>query len=137
VMAITASRGGVRQGPPSNRRSKGVGVMSFKHRLLLIVGIATLLVTTQVGKPSTTGHQLTDGDIHRASSVNRALKGDKLMVANPRTVEPHSTPMSRPDVRSSDIKIGCERPFSAIVSVRSDVAGRCIASVTRPHSSLA
>jgi hypothetical protein len=100
-------------------------------RFWLIVGIATLLVTVQAVRPSKTGHQLTDADIQRASSVNRALKGDKLMTAN------NSTPVSRPDVRSSDVKIGCERPFSAIVSVRSDVTGRCIASVTRPHSSLA
>ena len=99
-------------------------------RFWLIVGIATLLVTAQAVRPSKTGHQLTDADIQRASSVNRALKGDKLMTAN------NSTPVS-PDVRSSDVKIGCERPFSAIVSVRSDIAGRCIASVNWARSSLA
>jgi hypothetical protein len=107
--------------------------MSFKHRFWLIVGIAMLLVTAEAARPSTTAHQLTDADVR---IVNRALKGDKLMVAIPRAVEPNSIPVSRPDVRSSDIKIGCERPFSAIVSARSDVAGRCIASVPRLHSSL-
>ncbi len=118
--------------------------MSFEHHALnwlsLIVGIAVLLVAAQaVRPPSTTGHQLPDAGIGIASShvVNRALKADKVMVAKPQAVEPATTQVPRPDVRSSDIKIGCERPFSAMVSIRSDVAGRCIASVTRQHSSLA
>ena len=104
--------------------------MSFKHRFWLIVGIAILLITAEaVMPPSTTGHQLPDADIRKASSVNRALKGDKLMVVNPPAVEPDTVPVSRPDVRNSDIQIGCERPFSEMTSVRSDVVGRCIASV--------
>jgi hypothetical protein len=118
--------------------------MSFEHRALnrlsLIAGIAVFLVAAEaVRPPSKTGHQLPDAGIGIASShiVNRALKADKFMVAKPQAIEPGTPQLPRPDVRSSDIKIGCERPFSAMVSIRSDVAGRCIARVTRQHSSLA
>jgi len=112
--------------------------MSFQHRFWLVVGIATLLVTAEAVRPSSTaGHQLPEAGIRSAPSINRALKGDKLLVVDPRAAEPDTAPVSRPDVRGPDSKIGCERPFSAMVSVRSDVAGRCIASVTRTHSSMA
>ena len=117
--------------------------MSFRHHALnrfsLIVGVAVLLVAAEaVRPPSTTGHQLPDAGIAIASShiVNRALKADKFMFAKPQAVEPGTSQVPRPDVRSSDIKIGCERPFSAMVSIKSDVAGRCIARVIRQHSSL-
>jgi hypothetical protein len=117
--------------------------MSFQHhalnRLSLIVGVAVLLVAAEAVRPPSTGHHLPDAGIGIVSShiVNRALKADKFMVAKPQAAEPGTTQVPRPDVRSSDIKIGCERPFSAMVSIRSDVAGRCIAGVTRQQSSLA
>jgi hypothetical protein len=115
--------------------------MFFKHhalnRLSLVVGIAGLLGAAQeVRSPSTTRHQLLDNGVGIVSNhiVHRALKADKLMVPKPSVVEPGTTQGPRPDMRGSDIKIGCERPFSAMVNTKSDVAGRCIASTRRLRS---
>jgi hypothetical protein len=115
--------------------------MFFKHhalnRLLLVVGIASLFGAAAGGPlASTKQHQLPDTGIGVVSSpiVNRALKADKLVVPKPHAVEPETIQAPRPDRRGSDIKIGCERPFSAMVSTRSDVAGRCIASTRQLHS---
>jgi hypothetical protein len=112
--------------------------MFSKHRALnrlsLVVAIASLFGAAAGGPlASTKRHQLPDTGIEIVSShiVNRALKADKLVVPKPQAVEPETTQTPRPDRRGSDIKIGCERPFSAMVSTRSDIPGRCIASTRR------
>jgi hypothetical protein len=114
--------------------------MFFKHhalnRLSLVVAIASLFGAAAGGPlVSTKRDQLPDTGIGLVSShiVNRALKADKLVVPQPHAVEPETTQAPRPDGRGSDIKIGCERPFSAMVSTRSDIPGRCIASTRRLH----
>ncbi len=114
--------------------------MLFKHHALalLIVGIASFLIAAQATSlPSTTRYQLPGTGIGISSShiVNRTLKADKLMVAKPPVVEPETTQVPRQDKRGSDIKIGCELPFSKMVSNKSDVAGRCLASRGRLHLS--
>ena len=118
--------------------------MFFKHHALnrfsLVVCIASLFGAAAGGPlASTKRHQLPDTAIGIVSShiVNRALKADKLVVPKPQAVEPATTQAPRPDMRGSDIKIGCERPFSAMVSTRSDIAGRCIASTRRLGSTSA
>jgi hypothetical protein len=106
--------------------------------VLLIVGIAVVLAATQAVRPlSATGRQSPAAGIPIVAShmVDRALKGDRLMVATPQPPEPATTPAPRPEVRGFGIKIGCERPFSALASVKSDVAGRCIARRPDWHSS--
>jgi prepilin-type processing-associated H-X9-DG protein len=135
---------GSRQWSASSSRKSGStgGCEVAKHLernwFSLIVGVSILLGAAQlVRPPSITGHQLPHAGIGVASShkVDSALKADKLMVAKPQTVEPGPTQLPRPDVRSSQVKIGCERPFSVMASIRSDVAGRCIASMADRHSS--
>jgi hypothetical protein len=112
------------------------GVMSFNRyaprRLLYVVGLASLLMVLPqlTSSFSKTLHQVPDSDLGIGSSqVNRALKADKLIVG-PKAVEPNATRVPRPR-SGSDIEIGCERPFSAMVSTRSDLPGRCIASAGR------
>jgi hypothetical protein len=110
--------------------------MFFNHHTLsrfsLFVGIA-LAAAEVFPPPSVTRHQLPDTGMEIASShiVNRALKGDKLMDLQPQSLDPGTARAPQPDVRGSGTKIGCEPPFSAMVSIRSDVAGRCIASTGR------
>ena len=108
--------------------------MSFNRyaprRLLYVVGLASLLMVLPQLTSSKTLHQVPDSDLGIGSSqVNRALKADKLIVG-PKAVEPNATRVPRPR-SGSDIEIGCERPFSAMVSTRSDLPGRCIASAGR------
>ena len=107
--------------------------MSFnryaQRRLLYVVGLASLLVVLPhlTSSFSKTLHQVPNAGLGMGSShVNRALKADKLIVGKPQAVEPKATRVPRPD-----IDIGCERPFSAMVSTRSDLPGRCIASAGR------
>jgi hypothetical protein len=107
-------------------------------RLSLIVGITSALVVAAVLRPpSVTRHQLPDTGMEIASShtVNRALKADKLMDLQLLHLDPGTARVPQPDVRDPSIKIGCEPPFSAMVSIRSDVARLCIASTGRLPSS--
>jgi hypothetical protein len=113
--------------------------MSFNRyasrRLLYVVGLASLLMVLPqlTSSFSKTLHQVPNSGFGIASShVNRALKADKLIVGQPRAVEPKATRVPRPR-SGSDIDVGCERPFSAMVSTRSDLPGRCIASAGRPE----
>ena len=111
--------------------------MFFNHHTLsrfsLVVGIA-LAAAEVFPPPSVTRHQLPDTGMEIASShiVNRALKADKLI--QPQSLDPGTARVPHPDVRGSGAKIGCEPPFSAMVSIRSDVAGRCIASTGQLRS---
>jgi hypothetical protein len=111
--------------------------MSFNRyaprRLLYVVGLASLLVVLPhlTSSFSKTLHQVPNVGLGMGSShVNRALKADKLIVGKPQAVEPKATRVPRPR-SGSDIDVGCERPFSAMVSSRSDLPGRCIASAGR------
>jgi hypothetical protein len=116
--------------------------MFFRHqalnRLAYIVAIAGLLMAAQhaVAWLATTRHQPSDNGLGIVSThvINRALKADKVMVPKAQGVEPETTQMPRSP--GSDIKIGCEQPFGAMVATKSDVAGRCIASTGRLHSIL-
>ena len=112
--------------------------MSFKYhalnRLALILGVAGILTATEVvSSPSTTPRQLPDSAIATSLGqiVNRGLKADKLIVAERQVSEREGVPRS--DARGLH-PIGCERPFSAMVTVRSDIARRCITGMPR-HSS--
>ena len=109
--------------------------MSFNRyasrRILYVAGLASLLVVLPhlTSSFSKTLHQVPNAGLEMGSShVNRALKADKLLVCQPQAVEPKATRVPRP---RSGIDIGCERPFSAMVSTRSDLPGRCIASARR------
>ena len=107
--------------------------MSFNRyasrRILYVAGLASLLVLLPhlTSSFSKTLHQVPNAV---SSHVNRALKADKLLVCQPQAVEPKATRVPRPR-SGSNIDIGCERPFSAMVSTRSDLPGRCIASARR------
>jgi hypothetical protein len=111
------------------------GVMSFNRyasrRLLYVVGLASLLMVLPqlTSSFSKTLHQVPSSGLGIGSShVNRALKADKLIVGKPQAIEPKNTRVPRP---RSGSDIGCELPFSAMVSTRSDLPGRCIASAGR------
>src|SRR5919108_1233888 len=98
--------------------------MSFQHyglnRFSVIAGIVVFLVAAAAAavQPASTAPQLSDsGIVASGHVVNRALKADRVMVAKPPVVvEPETKPAPRPDLRNTHIKIGCERPFSAMVS---------------------
>ena len=114
--------------------------MFFKSLALLyplthIVGVALWMAAQDGAAPlATVIHALPDTSAASIHSVNRTLKADKLVV---RPVEPAegnsgTTDMPRRNVPSSEIKIGCERPFGAMV--KTTLIGRCIAGRSRGHS---
>lgn len=97
-----------------------------------VIGTASFLMAAQVAPP----HRLSNTAAERDSSyiVNRALKADKLMVSccKPQANKPVAIPVPRPRPNpSTPIKIGCELPFSVLVSIKTDLGGRCIASVAQ------
>jgi hypothetical protein len=99
-----------------------------------VIGTASFLMAAQQVSPPP--HRLPNTAAEKGSNyiVNRALKADKLMVSccRPQANEPVAIPVPRPrPYPPTSITIGCEPPFSAMVSIKTDLGGRCLASAAQ------